>query len=219
MNILLIEDNKKMGENIATVLKSENYIIDTVGTVINAQYAVADNAYDLIILDLALPDGDGIALCKELRDQGFTNPILMLTAKISLESKVEGLDSGADDYLTKPFLMEELLARIRALSRRFSSEKQSEIRIGDLTIDLSTKTIRRRTILIELSPIEMRIIECLLLSKGHIKTSTELYDSVWGGSEADIAFSETLKVHISRLRKKIGKEIIQTVPGFGYIIK
>lgn len=124
MIILLIEDNHKLAQNVSTILQSEGYQVDVAACVDDALTLSEARSYDLTILDLGLPDGDGIQLCRTFRDSGYTWPILMLTARINIESKVEGLDSGADDYLTKPFLSEELLARVRALLRRESSQKK-----------------------------------------------------------------------------------------------
>ena len=218
MNILLVEDNHKLSDNIKTVLKGNNYIVDQAFTAEEGLTKSVEHVYDLIILDLALPDGDGIDICRTMREQHITTSILMLTARMNLESKVEGLDGGADDYLTKPFLMEELLARIRALTRRSSVSKQTELSIQDLTINLSTKTVKKEEEKIQLSPIEMRILELLILKRGLTVSATEIYESVWGSHDEDIIFSDALKVHMSRLRKKIGESIIKTVPGFGYSI-
>lgn len=219
MNILLVEDNQKLSDNIKTVLTGNNYIVDQAFDAESALTKAIDNSYDLIILDLALPDGDGIDICKKIRNNAITTAILMLTARINLESKVEGLDEGADDYLTKPFLMEELLARIRALTRRNSVNKQSEIVVQNLSINLTTKTVKKKNEEIQLSPIEMRILELLILKRGKTLSAMEMYESVWGSHDEDITFSDALKVHMSRLRKKIGEEIIKTIPGFGYIIE
>jgi DNA-binding response OmpR family regulator len=144
----------------------------------------------------------------------------MLTARISLESKIEGLDCGADDYLTKPFLMDELLARLRALSRRNSKVKASTIIInGTLIIDQKAKSVRVNEKLIKLSPTEYRILEFLAINRGESKSHLEIYESVWGSQNSDILTSDTLKVHIASLRKKIGKDVIKTVREQGYMIE
>ena len=218
MRILLVEDNVKLARNIVTVLKNNGYLIEYVTQGKEALEKSYDTTFDLIILDLALPDIEGKDVCRKLREEGFVSPILMLTAKINLESKVEGLDCGADDYLTKPFLMEELLARIRALSRRLSHQKSSVVNIQNITFDLSSRLIHKNRKLINLTPIEKRLLEYLVLNRGEVKTSGEIYESVWGNSP-DLDFSSTLKTHIFRLRKKVGEDLIQTVTGFGYIVQ
>lgn len=220
MNILIIEDNKKLAENIKTVLVHEKYVAEISNSGQDGINKACCNTYDLIILDLGLPDIDGIEVCNRLRKNNILSPILMLTARIDLESKVEGLDIGADDYLTKPFLMDELLARIRALLRRDSSHKQVEINIGnDIKINISNKSVFLRDEIVALSPNEYKIFEYLVLNKGGVRNATEIYESVWGSDNSEILFSDTLKVHIARIRKKLGADVIKTVKGFGYLIE
>jgi two-component system OmpR family response regulator len=220
MNILIIEDNQKMAENIATVLRHENYNAEVALNAQEGKYKASINTYDAIILDLNLPDGDGIEICKELREKGVSYPILMLTARIDLESKVEGLDYGADDYLTKPFLMDELLARLRALFRRESTDKSTKISLpNNIKIDLAAKNITIKDKTVKLSPTEYRIIEYLVLNRGKAKETQEIYEAVWGNEDQDALFSDSLKVHITRLRKKLGHDAVKTVPTGGYMIE
>ncbi len=219
MQILIIEDNKKLAENIADVLRHEHYQVTIAFTGQEGQELALTHPYDLILLDLALPDIDGQQICHVLRKEGVKTSLLMLTARIDLESKVEGLDGGADDYLTKPFLMDELLARIRALTRRTSINKSSCITVGELSIDLAKRIIKRKKQMLKLSPIEFSIVEFLLMKRGKPQTSIDIYESVWGSHNDDIVFSDTLKVHVARLRKKIGSEVIKTIPGQGYMIE
>ncbi len=216
MIILLIEDNQKLAQNITTILQSEGYHVDTALDISTAKEYTEEKSYDLVILDLGLPDGDGIELCQYFRNNKYTWPLLILTARMNLESKVEGLDSGADDYLTKPFLTEELLARVRALLRRDSAQKTSQVVMNDLKVDLRTKIVTKNNKVINISPIEMKLLETFLLKRGSVLTAAEIYEKVWGNSDSDLLFSDTLKVTIARLRKKIGHEVITTVPGFGY---
>lgn len=218
MQILLIEDNQKMAENIADVLRYEQFRVD-IALLGKKALELADvNHYDLIILDLSLPDIDGQVVNKTLRENKINTPILMLTARIDLDSKVEGLNSGADDYLTKPFLMDELLARIRALVRRTSINKSNLIKIKNLEIDLSKKRLKKDSLIVSISPTEMNILELLIINQGVVQSASKIHESVWGSYDDDICFSDTLKVHIARLRKKIGSDIIKTIKGFGYII-
>ncbi|MFC1617722.1 response regulator transcription factor [Patescibacteria group bacterium] len=218
MNILIVEDNQKLSDNVATVLRHEQYQVEQALDGETGLRKASINKYDLLILDLALPDMDGLEVCRKLREKGKNLPVLMLTARIDLSSKVEGLDAGADDYLAKPFMMDELLARVRALTRRTSKAKQTEFKIGKVTIDLLAKQVTKGGKKISLSPTEMKIIEFLLVNKGKVKNATDVYESVWGSQNTDVLFSDTLKVHIARLRHKLGKDVIETVPGFGYRI-
>lgn len=218
MKILLIEDNIKLAENIATILNSENYLVECSNTGCSGLKKALSSHFDLIILDLALPDIDGIEVCKSLRSKGVNQPILMLTARINIESKVEGLDVGADDYLTKPFLMEELLARIRALLRRNLNQNQTKFIFNHVKVNLDLKKVWANEKEIKLSPIDFKIIEFLLKNKGKFQSVTDIYENVWGDNNSERFFSDTLKVHIATIRQKLGKELIRTVNGFGYII-
>jgi two-component system OmpR family response regulator len=219
MIILLIEDNIKLAKNIQTILQSEDYQVDSAFDATTAKELVETKNYDLVILDLGLPDEDGIALCQYFRKQEYRWPLLILTARINLESKVEALDSGADDYLTKPFLTEELLARVRALLRRSSALKSTKVSIDDVEIDLNAKVVTKNGLSIELSPTEMKLLEVLLMKRGEIISSNDLYEKVWGDYEGSLLFSDTLKVTVARLRKKIGHDLITTVAGNGYGIR
>ncbi len=219
MNILIIEDNRKLANNVAVILKENTYnaMVSYKGK--DGLEKALKEDFDLIILDLALPDIDGIDVCKKLRSNKKKTPILMLTARIDIESKVEGLDCGADDYLTKPFESKELLARIRALTRRSSQVKRSKIKVGkSIEVDLASKSVRKNKTEIDLSPIEMRILEFLLLNKGKAKSAVEIYESAWGTENSEVLFSNSLKVHIAHLRRKLGNDIIKTVKGYGYMI-
>lgn len=219
MQILLVEDNPKMSANLKTVLEHQLYQVEAVLTGQLAVELAEINHYDLVILDLALPDIDGLEVCRQLRQMGNLAPILMLTARIDLESKVMGLDLGADDYLCKPFLIDELLARLRALLRRTSKHKQTCWQLADLQIDLKSKQVKRANQLISLSPIEMKILEFLLINQGVVQPADKIYEAVWGSANDDILFSDTLKVHIARLRKKLVVQgLIQTIAGSGYLI-
>jgi two-component system OmpR family response regulator len=219
MIILLIEDNEKLAANVAAILQSEGYQVEIAPTVTAALVHCEEKKYDLIILDLSLPDGDGIDLCAQLRSHHNTTPLLMLTARLNIESKVEGLDSGADDYLTKPFLTEELLARVRALLRRESINRSEYVSIGDVIADLRSKIVTKAGQSVELSPIELKLLEVLLIKRGQVQNAEQLYQSVWGDTDGALLFSDTLKVTVARLRKKIGAALITTVPGFGYVIE
>lgn len=220
MNILIIEDSLKLAENIATVLEAEGYKIKKAVTGHDGFQKALSEVFDLIILDLNLPDQDGLKVAEELRKSGIDYPILILTARIGLEDKVEGLDKGADDYLTKPFLMDELLARIRALTRRKNKKVLQKVSLNShITIDFSAKKVLKNNIDVSLSPTEYKILELLVENRGEAQNIARIYEKVWGYDNSDVLFSETLKVHIARLRKKLDEDLIQTVKGYGYMIE
>lgn len=218
MKILLVEDNPKLVENIRSILVHEGYLVDVAMDGEDAFYKVSAENYDLVILDWMLPGMEGIDVCRKLRLKKNVTPILLLTAKIDLQSKVEGLDTGADDYLTKPFMMDELLARVRALLRRGSDQKNNTFLKGSITVDLSAKKVVKDGDQINLSPIEFRILEYLILNKNMTCSAMKIYEKVWGDSDR-MMFSDSLKVHIVSIRKKLGKEVIRTVSGFGYMVE
>jgi len=219
MNILLIEDNIKMAENIKTVLCHEGYNVTHHEMGQKGFSEACINNYNLIILDLTLPDIDGIEVCQKLRKNKCITPILMLTARIDIDSKVDGLDSGADDYLTKPFLMDELLARIRSLIRRDSKNKSSLIQlVGNISINLASKQVLKSNLEVKLSPIQYNILELLAVNQGKNMSQLEIYELVWGTDNSEVLISDTLKVHIATIRKKLGKNIIKTVRDQGYMI-
>lgn len=230
MTILIIEDNLKLSDNIKSVLETEKYIVKQAASLKETLPLLENQEFNLIILDLGLPDGDGQDLCKKIRQMGLKMPILILTARIDLESKVEGLDGGADDYLTKPFLMDELLARVRSLLRRDSQSKSAQIHLKhrlildtqshELKQQPSSKSKKTNSVkVIDLTPTEYRLLEYLSYHLDQVVTSVDLYQHVWGDFKGDLSFSDTLKVHISRLRNKIGSDVIETVTGRGYSIR
>jgi DNA-binding response OmpR family regulator len=187
----------------------------------DGDYLASVQDYDLLILDCMLPDGDGRKLCRDLRARGLGVPVLLLTAKNSIEDKVTGLDSGADDYLTKPFDFGELLARVRALGRRVSTPLLQELSIADLKIDPVTRKVTRAGQSIQLTPKEYQLLEMLMRRAGQVVTRTELLEHVW-----DLHFdpsSNIVDVVIKILRDKIDRKfhprLIQTVRGVGYMIK
>jgi DNA-binding response OmpR family regulator len=219
MRILLVEDNEKLANNLKSILEDEKYLCEVVFDGQCALETLQRYSFDLLILDLGLPDIDGIEVCKEIRKNQNNISILMLTARIDLDAKVEGLDCGADDYLTKPFLVDELLARIRVLLRRGGNIASSKVQLCEnLLFDLDSKRLMLDGLEIGLSAIETRLIEYLALNRGKVCEALEIYSSVWGEDSDNLIFSETLKVHISRIRKKIGIDLIHTSKGRGYII-
>jgi len=222
MRILIVEDEEKLALAIKKGLEKENYAVDCVFDGEEAQYRIETSYedYDLIILDLMLPKKDGITLCKEIREENITIPILMLTARDSTKDKVLGLDSGADDYLIKPFSFEELLARIRALLRRPRVLIPEVLRVRDLTLDTSSRRVFRGDREILLTSKEFAILEYLMRNANQIITREQILSHIW---DYDFdSFSNVVDVHIKNLRKKLGKDgdkLLETVRGMGYRIK
>lgn len=222
MKILVIEDEHRIANTIKKGLEQEHYVVD-VAYDGNAGYDLASSEdYDLILLDLMLPEMDGVTLCRKLRQTGNHVPVLMLTAKGQTDDKVTGLDAGADDYLTKPFSFEELLARIRALGRRPKTALDSQLTVGDLTLNTKTYKVSRAGKPIELSNKEFTLLEYLMRNAGSIRTKEQIITHVWD-YEADI-LPNTVEVYIRNLRNKIDypftgkKPLITTIRGFGYKI-
>lgn len=220
MRILLIEDEKKIASFIERGLAEQNYTVDVAHDGEQGLYLAQINPYDLIVLDIMLPKKDGFAVCRELRGQGSNVPILMLTARDDVRDKIFGLDSGADDYLTKPFAFGEFLARVRVLLRRQRPAKINLLVVGDLELDQVTHTVTRNGEKIDLTATEYALLEYLMLHAGEVVTRTMISEHVW---EQDFdSFSNVINVYITYLRKKIDagfpKKLIQSVRGRGYVI-
>jgi DNA-binding response OmpR family regulator len=220
MKILVVEDEHLIATSIKKGLEQEKYIVDVAFDGLEGYDLASSGDYDLIILDLMLPKIDGLSICRRIRQEKNHTPILMLTAKSQLEDKVVGLDSGADDYLTKPFAFEELLARIRALARRPQSAVSEVLSFGDLSFDVSTLEVSRRGKNIKLSGKEYALLECLMRHPKQILSKDQLIKHVWS-YESNI-LPNTVEVYIRNLRQKIDKnykvKLIKTVRGFGYKI-
>lgn len=214
MRLLLVEDDQHLGMSIHRAIKSEGYACDWVTSCQDARQAVGDTDFDLIILDWNLPDGTGPSWLYERRQNGLTSPVLMLTARTTLLDKVEGLDAGADDYLTKPFDLDELFARIRALLRRRSIAPTTVIEFGDILINSAASTVAVKNQPIDLTKAEFDLLSCLAEKKGQFVSKSQLENALydWDSSVTPNA----IEVLISRLRKKIGSSYIQTKRGFGY---
>ncbi len=221
MRVLIAEDEKKIADFIKRGLKEEGYAADTVHNGNEALVLAEENPYDLLLLDVMLPGLDGVTVCSRLRASGFTAPILMLTAKDRVEDKVKGLDAGANDYLTKPFAFEELLARIRALLRTKPAEAAALLTAGDIELDLPAHKARLAGKALDLSAKEFSLLEYLVRNKGKTVTRTMIAEHVW-----DINFdtgTNVIDVYINYLRRKLekspAKKIIHTVRGKGYLLK
>jgi heavy metal response regulator len=220
MRILLVEDEKNVAAFIKKGLEEEYYVVDVAEDGAGGLLMATSNEYDLMVLDIMLPEINGIELCRRLRERGIKAPILMLTAIDSVNSKVEGLESGADDYLTKPFAFSELLARIKALLRR-TAESVSELSLEDLRMDLLSRRVFRADREIILTPKEFSFLEYLLRNKGRVLSRTQIIENIWGYNFDPN--SNVVDVHIKFLREKIDadfpKKLIHTVRGAGYILK
>lgn len=217
MHILLIEDQQKLAKNIREYLELERYAVTVAHDGREGFEQAMTQDLDLLILDINLPGMDGYTICAHLRQAGKNMPILMLTARGKQPEIVHGLNIGADDYLAKPFDMEELLARIRALLRRNGGERSPELKAGTIVLDANTREVRRGSKKVELSPKEYALLEFLLRNKGVVQDRPRILEHVWGGRD-DLLFSQTVDVHVAYLRRKLGKNVIKTVPGKGYLV-
>ena len=223
MRILLVEDEKRMAEALCEILRLEKYEVDHYVGGLDGFDAIESNIYDIVILDVMLPGMNGFEIAKRVRSQGITTPILMLTAKAELDDKVTGLDSGADDYLTKPFMTKELLARLRALGRRTLGTTDGVLSFADITLDTSTLALSCTTNgqSVRLSEKEYRILEYLISNSGQILTREQLAVKIWG-FESDAEYNN-VEVYMSFTRKKLSyveaKTEIKAVRGIGYELR
>jgi len=221
MRILLVEDEVKIANFIERGLKEENYIVDVASDGEKAMFLAETNPYDLIILDIMLPQIDGLTIFRELRKKKINIPILMLTAKDRVRDKVLGLNAGADDYLAKPFDFEELAARISALLRRNRDDKTGILKVADLELDQIRHKVKRAGREIQLSSKEFALLEYLMLNADHVVTRTTISEHVW--HEDFDSFTNVIDVFISFLRNKIDKDfskpLIHTIHGKGYMIR
>ncbi len=221
MRILLVEDDKNIAGFIKKGLTEENYAVDVFYDGEDGAYWAKENDYDLIILDIMLPKKDGIEVCKEIRRKNIITPIIMLTAKDTIEDKIKGLDEGADDYLTKPFSFEELLARVRALMRRTQKYKTKTLKVADLELDPVMRKVTRAGKEIILTGKEYALLEYMMRNNGRVLTEVMIIEHIW-----DINYdpmTNVVNVYIHHLRQKIDKgfekKLIHTIRGSGYVIK
>ncbi|MDD4287444.1 MAG: response regulator transcription factor [Candidatus Peribacteraceae bacterium] len=217
MHILLIEDQQKLAGNIRQFLELEHYAVTVAHDGKEGFEKAMTQEVDLLILDVNLPGMDGYLICSMLRQRKKSMPILMLTARTKQQEIVHGLDLGADDYLGKPFDLDELLARVRALLRRKTVEKQPRLTAGSVMLDTNTHEVMKDDKKVDLSPKEYALFEFLLRNKGTVQDRPRIIEHVWGGRD-DLMFSQTVDVHVAYLRRKLGKSAIETVPGKGYLV-
>lgn len=217
MRILLVEDDELLGEGTRKGLAQDGYTVDWVKDGALADQALKTEKFDLVVLDLGLPKVSGMVVLQNLRERGDTTPVLILTARESIEDRVKGLDTGADDYLTKPFNLDELLARLRSLQRRFASRAAPLLVHNDITLDPASHTVVYKDEPINLSRREFALLHVLLENAGRVLSREHLTQSLYGwGEEVD---SNALEVHVHNLRKRFGQNFIRTVRGIGYTIE
>jgi two-component system, OmpR family, response regulator len=216
MKLLIVEDDPDLRMSLTASLREEGYAVDGAGDGEEGLYLCREYDYDCVILDGMLPRLDGWEVLRELRRSKAT-PVLMLTARDGVADRVRGLDVGADDYLVKPFDLDELLARLRALIRRSSGLASNQIEIGDYLMDTAAKTLSLRGEIQQLTAREYALIEYLAVHRGKVVSRTELYEHLFGDDEDSL--SNLLDVHVSNVRKKLGAEIIATRRGHGYLIE
>lgn len=218
MRVLIIEDNPDIAANLGDYLEDHGHTVDFAGDGVTGLHLAVVNNFDAIVLDLALPGMDGLEVCRKLRDEaGKDTPVLMLTARDRLEDKLAGFDTGADDYLVKPFELQEVAARLKVLSARGRRRTPRELKVGDLSYNLDTLSVQRRGEEIYLNPIGLKLLQCLMEASPNVVSRADLEMEVWGEEMPD---SDSLRVHIHSLRsaidKPFGSHMIQTRHGIGY---
>ncbi len=216
MRVLLVEDDRRIAADIARALTASGYVVETVDDGEEAWFRGDTEDYGAVVLDLGLPKMDGLSVLKRWRSSGRRMPVLILTARGSWAERVDGIDAGADDYLPKPFRMEELLSRLRAIVRRSSGQASSVISVGDVTLDERQMKVSVRGVPIALSPLEYRLVAYLLMRRGRVVSQHELDENVYGPGEDH--GSNALEVLVGRVRRKLGVDLIETRRGFGYIV-
>jgi two-component system OmpR family response regulator len=221
MKILLLEDDVRLAGLITRGLRRDGNAVDTAGTVEDARWLATESVYDVLVIDVMLPDGDGFALCRELRAGGNWTPVLLLTARDAIDDRVRGLDVGADDYLVKPFAFAELFARLRALARRGSTERPNVLTSGDLRLDPATREVSVGPEAVSLAGREFALLEYFLRHEGEVLTRARIIDEVW-----DWAFEGTpriIDVYVRALRARLGRGTrrprIETIRGVGYALR
>lgn len=217
MRILLVEDDELLGDGVKTSLTSRGYAIDWLKDGATASQALKSDSFDIIILDIGLPRVSGLELLQELRSRGSSVPVLLLTARDSVEDLVKGLDAGADDYLTKPFDLDELFARLRALQRRASGVSTPIIAHGAIVLDTTAHTVTLEGKPVIMSRREFALLQKLLQNAGRVLSREQLTQSLYGWEEE--IDSNALEVHIHNLRKKFGSDLIATIRGVGYMVQ
>lgn len=216
MRLLLVEDDRRIAPDVEKALRAAGYVVETVRNGEEAWFRGDTEDYGAVVLDLGLPGMDGLAVLKRWRANGRSMPVLILTARGSWAERVDGIDAGADDYLPKPFRMEELLARLRSIVRRSAGHASPRIVAGDVELDERQMKVTLRGVPVALSPLEYRLIAFLLHHRGRVVSQQELDENVYGHGEDHE--SNALEVLVGRVRRKLGADLIETRRGFGYLV-
>jgi len=223
VRILVIEDEQKLGQALREGLQAEQYTVALANTGEEGFYLVQTETFDLVVLDVMLPGRNGFEILATMRRYGFKTPVLMLTAKDAIEDRVRGLDAGADDYLVKPFAFPELLARVRALSRRGTPETSSKMRIADLEVDVVGRSVTRAGQTLDLTAREFELLEYLLRHRDHVVSREMLTRDVWKEAGRHSPLDNVIDVHVARLRRKIDDQfegkLVHTVRGVGFVVR
>jgi DNA-binding response OmpR family regulator len=223
VRILVVEDEIKLAKALKEGLEADRYEVSVVHTGEEGFYAVHEQAFDVVILDVMLPGRDGLEILGTLRRKGNTTPVLLLTAKDAIEDRVRGLDVGADDYLVKPFAFPELLARIRALLRRGKADIPEKLKLADLEVDAAERSVARGGKTLDLTPREFDLLEYLLRHQGRVVSREMLARDIWKEPDRFTPLDNVIDVHVARLRRKVDdqfeKKLVQTVRGVGFVLR
>lgn len=223
MRILVIEDELKLAKALQEGLEAEQYSVEVSRTGEDGFYLVQTESFDLMILDVMLPGRSGLEILATMRKHGLTTPVLMLTARDAVEDRVLGLDAGADDYLVKPFAFPELLARVRALSRRGVPETSPKLRVGDLEVDVIGRSVSREGHMLDLTAREFELLEYLVRHRGHVVSREMLTRDVWKEAGRHTPLDNVIDVHVARLRRKVDEQfnqkLVHTVRGVGFVVR
>jgi len=217
MQVLLVEDDQSLATGLSKALRSEGFVTNHVAAGEAALHAIRVDPPDIIVLDLGLPDMDGLDVLRKIRRSGSTIPVLILTARASIDARVSGLDSGADDYLPKPFETPELVARLRVIERRLAGTQETRVTVGDISMDTLSRLVTIKGEPVELARREFAVLKSLLENRGKIQTREQLESRLYAWGEE--VSSNAIEVHIHHLRKKLGADFIKTVRGVGYIVR
>jgi two-component system OmpR family response regulator len=217
MRVLLVEDERDLASALSRALADEAFAVDVARDGDEGFFRASEIAYDAVVLDVMLPGCDGWEVLRQLRAANRAMPVIMLTARDAVEDRVRGLNLGADDYLTKPFAIEELVARLRALGRRATAHPRPDLVVGDLRIDMAARRVYRDGDEVALTGREYSILELLARSRGSVVSRTDISERLY--SDADELFSNAIDVHVASLRRKLGDRLIQTRRGLGYLIE
>jgi two-component system, OmpR family, response regulator QseB len=216
MRVLLVEDDRMIAQGLQTALRQDGYAVDWMADGRAADAALRNARFDLVLLDLGLPERDGLSVLRELRRRGDATPVIILTARDDTQDRIDGLDAGADDYIVKPFDLDEVAARMRSVLRRANGRADPIIRVGDISLNAATHAVERAGVAVQLSAHEYSVLEALLQRPGAILSRTQLEDRLYGW-DAPVE-SNAIEVYIHSLRRKLGSDSIRTLRGVGYFV-